>query len=75
MDQSVEHPTLDFSSGHDLRVLKSNPDLAPHSAGSLLQILSSSAFTPPPLSKINKQTLEKNLKSLELFSLLLGLII
>ena len=42
--QLVEHPTLDFSSGHDPRVVGSSPALG--SAWSLLQILSPSAPLP-----------------------------
>ena len=31
--ESVKHPTLDFSSGHDLRVVRRSPEKAPRSAG------------------------------------------
>ena len=40
MAQLVECPTLDFSPGDDLRAARSAPHQAPHSAGSLLEILS-----------------------------------
>ena len=38
MAQSVGHLTIDFGSGHDLRVMSLSPEL--DSAGSLLEILS-----------------------------------
>ena len=43
MAQSAERPTLGFSSGHDLGVMKSSPGSAPHSAQSLFEIPSPSA--------------------------------
>ena len=49
MAQSVKHPTLDFGSGHDLRVLRLSPAQAPHSAVSLVEdSLSFSPSAPPP---------------------------
>ena len=30
MAQSVEHPTLGFTSGHDLRVVRSSPEVKAH---------------------------------------------
>ena len=50
MAQSFEHPTLDFNSGHDLRVMGSSPvsgSVMP--AQSLLGILSLSLSAPPLL--------------------------
>ena len=48
MAQSVEHPTLDFGSGHDPRVVGSSPKL-----GSMLSMKpawnSPSFSAPPPL--------------------------
>jgi len=48
--QSVKHPTLDFSSGHDLRVMRSSP------AGACLRF-SLSLCCPPPtgLLKLSKK--------------------
>ena len=37
--QSVEYPTLDFGSGHDLMVVRSSTLSAPHGGWSLLKIL------------------------------------
>jgi len=60
--QSVEPPTLDFGSGHDLRVVSS--------AGSLLGILSPSPSASHPrmrvlsLSQVNKYILKKGSKSI-----------
>ena len=60
---SVRHPTLDFSSGHDLTVLELEPHvgLCTVSARSLLRILSPSLSVPTSLMlslsfslKINK---------------------
>jgi len=53
--QLVEHPTLGFSSGPNLRVRSSETYQAPCSVGSLLRILSLPLFAPPllALSKIN----------------------
>ena len=48
MVQSVGHLTLDFSSGHDLRVVGSGPAQGSYSVGSLLEILSLPAPPPPP---------------------------
>ena len=71
MAQSVERPTLDFSSGHDLRVVALSPRRASCSAGSLLETLSLPvSFLPLPhllslslsLKQINKQTLKKKKK-------------
>ena len=48
MAQLVDHPTLDFGSGHDLRVMGSSPVL-----GSVLSVESacpSPSALPPPLS-------------------------
>ena len=45
--QSVEHPTIDFGSGHDLSILRSSPVLVPASVGSLLDILSLHLPLPP----------------------------
>ena len=71
MAQWVRRPTLDFGSGHDLRVVRLNPTWASYSAGNLLGILSPSPPAPPPahtltcmcactcsLSKINKYILK-----------------
>ena len=56
--QSGKPLTLDFSSGHDLRVVRLSLCGAQHSAGSLLQILClslcSSSCPSPILSKINE---------------------
>ena len=53
--QSVKPLTLDFSSGHDLRVLGLSLTLAPRSMRSLLEVsLSLSLLLPIPPSKINK---------------------
>jgi len=65
--QSVEYLTLGFSSGHDLRVVRLTEPLswAPHSGGSLLEILSFPlplALPSPSLSLINKQIFKKILK-------------
>ena len=55
MAQSVKWPTLDFGSGHDVRLGDQAPHWALHSVGNLLEdSLSHSPFAPPPaLSKIN----------------------
>lgn len=45
-DGVPERPTLEFGSGHALRVVGSSPRSAPHFMGSLLGILS---LLPPPL--------------------------
>lgn len=52
MAQLVELPTLDFGSGHNIRILKSRPMLhwAVPLAGSLLEILS--LFLPLPQSPL-----------------------
>jgi len=51
---SVKHQTLDFSSGHDLRVLGSSPASGSMLSGeSVWDFLSPSPSAPPPL-KINK---------------------
>jgi len=60
--QSVERPTLDFGSDHDLRVLESSP-----ASGSALSVESAcpSPSTPPPartLSLSNKYIFKKYLK-------------
>ena len=47
MAQSVKWPVLDFSSGHDLRVLRLSPMLAVHSVESLLETLSLLPLLPP----------------------------
>ena len=53
--QMVKHPTLDFSSGHDLRVLRLSSMTALCSARSLLKILSLCPFPLSlALSEINK---------------------
>ena len=53
VDQSVKHPTLDFSLGHDLRVMRSSP-----TSGSTLGMEpaqdSSSPYTPLPPTKAIK---------------------
>ena len=49
MAQSVEHPTLDFGSGHDLWVVDRAPWQAWHSLGSLLEILSPFPSAPFPV--------------------------
>ena len=46
--QSVEHLTLDISSGHDLGVWDGNLPQASNLAGSLLKILSPSSSAPTP---------------------------
>ena len=50
MAQLAEHPTLDFGSGHDLRVVRSSPmsdsALSGESAGDSLSLL----LPPPPLT-------------------------
>ena len=63
--QSVEHPTLGFSSGHDLRVMRSRPV-----SGSKLSEESAKVSLPLPLplptlsfSKMNKYILKKNRNS------------
>jgi len=47
--QSVKHPTLDFGSGHDLRVVRSSLCWTPCSVGSLLEILTLPLPLPLPL--------------------------
>ena len=52
MAQAVKHPTLDFGSGHDLRVMRSNTAL-----GSVLSMETAWDSPPLPLSptlSINK---------------------
>lgn len=39
--QLLEHTTLDFGSGHDLRVVRSSLCQSPHLAGNLLEMVSS----------------------------------
>ena len=60
--QSVQHPTLDCGSGHDLRVVRLSPKSALCSVQSLLQILS-----PPSPSALPSltHTLPKERKSLK----------
>ena len=56
MAQPVKCPTLDFSSGHDLRVVRSGTMLSTESAWDSFPSPSPSSSAPPPtyiLSKIN----------------------
>ena len=48
MAQSVQCSTLDFGSGHDLRVVRLSPTSAVHWVWSLLEILSTFPSAPPP---------------------------
>ena len=59
--QSVKSWILGFDSGHDLRIVTLSLHQAPHSAGSLLEILSPSPSAPPAY------TLSKNKKTKKLF--------
>ena len=63
MAQWVKHLTLDFSSGHDLRVLRSSPMLGSALPGSRLEILSPPA--PPPSLKKKKNQQEEMMTGLE----------
>ena len=45
--QSAKHPTLDFSSGHDLTVSEFNPCIRPHADS--VEPASDSLSAPPPL--------------------------
>ena len=51
MAQSVEHPTLDFGSGHDLRVLGWSPESGSRWVWLLLRIPSLLFSLPPPTLK------------------------
>ena len=54
MAQSFEHPTLDFGSGHDLRVVRSSPvSGSVYSAESAQDSLPLLPFSP--FSQINKK--------------------
>ena len=50
MAQLLGRPTLDFGSGHDLRVLGSNPEMGSTLSVSLLELLSPPPPLPPPLT-------------------------
>ena len=52
--QLVKHLTLDFGSGHDLRVMRSALSWAPRSVQNLFAILCLSLCPPPTPSKVNK---------------------
>jgi len=56
--QSVKHPTLDFSSGHDLGVMGSSPALG--STQGLFVLLP--PVLPPPLNKSINKILKKKKK-------------
>jgi len=55
--QLVKHPTLDFSSGHDLRVIRSNPAL-----GSVLSVEPAwdSLSLPLPLPLLSRSQINKS---------------
>ena len=61
MAQLVEWLTPDFGLGHDLRVLRSSPELGSTLSGSLLKILSL-CLSPHLGSKISKSILKKQTK-------------
>ena len=63
MAQWVEHPTLDFSSGHDPRVAELSPVLASALGMVLLKILSLALCASPPTSSSNKKIKIKNSNS------------
>ena len=66
MAQSVERPTLGFSSGHDLTVMSSSPALGPAlPVRSLLAILSPSLYAPPALAR--SLSLSHKLNKLKIF--------
>lgn len=44
--QLLKHATLDFGSGHDLRVVRSSLCQSPHLAGNLLEMVSSPPSAP-----------------------------
>ena len=58
MAQSVKHPTLDFGSDHDLRVMRSSPSVELYAkCASLLKILLLSLPLPLPSSpSLNKKS-------------------
>ena len=63
MAQSVEHPTLDFSSGHDLTVLEIEPHvrLFADRVEPVWDSLSPSFSVPPPLTlSLSKINIKKN---------------
>ena len=68
MAQLVKHLTLDFSSGHDLSVVKLSLHQALHSAQSLLEILSlsPSPFASPDGTCILSFSLKQINKSLKI---------
>ena len=59
--QSVKHLTLDFGSGHDLRVVRFSPELGsrltPRWAWSLLKILSLPLLLPLPPARVHTHSL------------------
>ena len=58
--QSVGHPTLDFSSGHDLRIVRSSPGSSP-ATGSTLSGECAWDFLSPSLSSSRHHCLEHSL--------------
>ena len=57
----VKHLTLDFGSGHGLTVVSSSPESGSElTAWSLLGILPSSPFTPPPIACVLSLSLKIN---------------
>ena len=69
--QSVDHPTLDFDSGHVLMVMRSRPSLSFIWTSSLLKILSLFPSVPVPLPRscttahvlsLSKLKINKNFK-------------
>jgi len=49
--QSVEHPTFDFGSGHDLRVLGSSPESGPMLSTEFAWLSLSPSASPTQINK------------------------